>query len=152
MNRLVGPTVFVITLIIGLVSFVAIDGIGLRLREPKKVTTASGLKFIDIKKGNGLQPVNGKKAIVSYIGSIENGAQFDASDDHNGPFVFKVGTAEVISGFEEGVMTMRVGGKRRLIIPAWLAYGKRGLPPMIPPNATLIFEVELLDVVSTDSD
>ena len=148
MKRLLGPTAFIITLIIGLVSSVATHRIGLRLREPKTVTTASGLKYIDIKEGHGPRPVNGAGAIVSYIGTFENGVQFDVSDDHNGSYVFKVGVGQVISGFDEGVMTMKVGGKRRLIIPAWLAYGQRGMPPMIPPNTTVIFDVELLDVVS----
>ncbi len=152
MKRLLRPTAFVITLIIGLVSLVETHRTGLRLREPKTVTTASGLKYIDIKEGVGPQPVNGKVAIVSYVGTFENGVHFDASNDHNGPYAFRVGVGQVISGFEEGVMTMKVGGKRRLVIPALLAYGQRGLPPMIPPNATLIFDVVLLDVASTHSD
>ena len=112
----------------------------------KTVTTASGLKYSDVKVGNGAAPVKGKQVKVHYTGTLENGKKFDSSVDRNEPFVFVIGVGQVISGWDEGVMSMKVGGKRKLIIPSKLGYGARGAGSDIPPNATLLFDVELLDV------
>lgn len=112
----------------------------------KTVTTASGLKYIDQIVGKGASPVAGKKVKVHYTGTLENGTKFDSSVDRKQPFDFVIGVGQVIPGWDEGVMTMKVGGKRKLIIPAKLGYGTRGAGGVIPPNATLLFDVELLDV------
>ena len=112
----------------------------------KTVTTASGLKYVDVVVGNGASPVAGKMVKVHYTGTLENGKKFDSSVDRNEPFSFTIGVGQVIAGWDEGVMTMKVGGKRKLIIPSKLGYGPRGAGGAIPPNATLLFDVELLDV------
>ncbi len=108
------------------------------------VTTPSGLSYVDLVVGNGPQPTSGKPVKVHYTGWLENGTKFDSSVDRGEPFVFTVGAGEVIPGWDEGVLTMKVGGKRRLIVPSQLGYGAAGAGGVIPPNATLIFEVELL--------
>jgi peptidylprolyl isomerase len=116
----------------------------------KTMTTASGLKYIDEKVGTGASPHRGQTAVVHYTGWLyENGAKgkkFDSSVDRNEPFEFPVGEGRVIKGWDEGVATMKVGGKRTLIIPPALGYGARGAGGVIPPNATLMFDVELLAV------
>jgi len=112
----------------------------------KMVTTASGLKYTDLKVGSGPSPVKGKQVKVHYIGTLENGKKFDSSVDRNEPFSFVIGVGQVIAGWDEGVMGMKVGGKRKLVIPSNLGYGARGAGSDIPPNATLLFNVELLDV------
>jgi peptidylprolyl isomerase len=112
----------------------------------KTVTTPSGLKYMDVKVGNGASPVKGKQVKVHYTGTLENGKKFDSSVDRNEPFMFVIGVGQVIPGWDEGVMSMKVGGKRKLIIPAKLGYGASGAGGVIPPNATLLFDVELLDV------
>jgi len=114
--------------------------------EIKAVTTASGLKYTDLVVGKGASPVAGKKVKVHYTGTLENGRKFDSSVDRNEPFSFVIGVGQVIPGWDEGVMTMKVGGKRKLIIPSKLGYGASGAGGVIPPNATLLFDVELLDV------
>ncbi len=114
--------------------------------EAKPVTTASGLTYIDLAVGNGPSPTAGKPVKVHYTGWLENGTKFDSSVDRGQPFVFTIGAGEVIPGWDEGIMTMKAGGKRKLIIPARLGYGAAGAGGVIPPNATLIFEVELLEV------
>jgi len=116
-------------------------------QEAKKtVTTASGLKYVDVVVGKGASPTTGKTVKVHYTGTLENGKKFDSSVDRNEPFSFTIGVGQVIKGWDEGVMTMKVGGKRKLIIPSNLGYGARGAGGAIPPNATLLFDVELLDV------
>jgi peptidylprolyl isomerase len=110
------------------------------------VTTPSGLKYVDIVIGSGPPPQPGQMVTVHYTGTLEDGTKFDSSKDRGQPFVFQIGVGRVIKGWDEGVMTMRVGGTRKLIIPAQLGYGARGAGGVIPPNATLLFDVELLDV------
>jgi len=110
-----------------------------------ETTTASGLKYVDEVVGNGESPSPGKTVIVHYTGRLENGTKFDSSVDRGQPFQFPIGVGRVIKGWDEGVMTMKIGGKRKLIIPPELGYGSRSAG-QIPPNSTLIFEVELLGV------
>ena len=114
--------------------------------DGKIVTTTSGLKYVDVVVGKGASPTSGKKVKVHYTGTLENGKKFDSSVDRNEPFSFNIGVGQVIPGWDEGVMTMKVGGKRKLIIPSKLGYGARGAGGAIPPNATLLFDVELLDI------
>ena len=115
----------------------------------KRMTTASGLQIIDVKEGTGASP-KGKTAVVHYTGWLytngQKGEKFDSSLDRNEPFSFPVGAGRVIKGWDEGVATMKVGGKRTLIIPPQLGYGAQGAGGVIPPNATLMFDVELLAV------
>ena len=110
------------------------------------ITTPSGLQYIDEVVGDGESPVKGKSVSVHYTGRLTDGKKFDSSVDRREPFDFTIGMGQVIKGWDEGVMSMKVGGKRQLIIPADLGYGARGAPPVIPPNAELIFDVELLGV------
>lgn len=112
---------------------------------PRQITTPSGLKYVDLVIGTGESPTQGQNVTVHYTGRFEDGIKFDSSVDRGQPFTFPIGMGRVIKGWDEGVMTMRIGGKRKLIIPHDLAYGPRGRPG-IPPNATLVFEVELLGV------
>jgi peptidylprolyl isomerase len=110
------------------------------------ITTASGLRYIDITVGDGASPTQGQTCVMHYTGWLEDGSKFDSSRDRDTPFPFAIGAGRVIRGWDEGVATMNVGGRRLLIIPGDLAYGPSGRPPRIPPNATLIFDVELLEV------
>ena len=110
------------------------------------VTLAGGLKVQDLVVGTGVEAKNGKTMTVHYVGTLENGTKFDSSVDRGQPFNFTLGAGEVIQGWDKGVLGMKVGGKRKLIIPSALGYGSRGAGNMIPPNATLIFQGELLAV------
>lgn len=111
------------------------------------MTTASGLTIIDKVVGNGPQPTAGQTVIVNYTGYLDNGTKFDSSYDRNQPFEFVLGAGQVIRGWDEGLSTMKVGGKRRLVIPPELAYGAQGAGGgVIPPNARLTFDVELVGV------
>ena len=112
--------------------------------EGKEITTSSGLQYIDQKVGAGATAQAGQTVIVHYTGWLENGKKFDSSVDRGQPFSFPLGAGRVIKGWDEGVQGMKVGGKRKLIIPSSLGYGARGAGGVIPPNATLIFEVELI--------
>lgn len=109
-------------------------------------TTPSGLKYIDLVVGSGPSPKTGGFAIVHYTGWLADGKKFDSSRDRNEPLEFALGRKQVIAGWDEGVATMKVGGKRRLVIPPNLAYGAQGYPGAIPANATLTFEVELVSI------
>ncbi len=110
------------------------------------ITTGSGLRYFDLVVGTGETPGTGQTVSVHYTGWLTNNVKFDSSVDRNQPFSFALGTGRVIAGWDEGVATMKVGGKRQLVIPAALAYGSTG-SGAIPPNATLIFEVELLQIL-----
>ena len=122
-------------------------GVGGSMAEnTQEVTTPSGLKYVDQVVGTGEVAVAGKMANVHYTGWLENGKKFDSSVDRGQPFSFPLGAGRVIKGWDEGVQGMKVGGKRKLTIPSDLGYGSRGAGGVIPPNATLIFDVELLGI------
>ena len=108
------------------------------------ITTASGLQYEDITVGEGESPQTGQMVRVHYTGTLTDGSKFDSSRDRGTPFSFKLGVGQVIKGWDEGVATMKIGGRRILTVPGDLAYGPNGYPGVIPPNATLIFDVELL--------
>jgi peptidylprolyl isomerase len=114
------------------------------------ITSSSGLQFIDTVVGTGAAPQSGQTCVMHYTGWLYNdavkGKKFDSSVDRGEPFEFRIGQRQVIAGWDEGVASMKVGGKRTLIIPAALGYGARGAGGVIPPNATLMFDVELLGV------
>ena len=121
------------------------SALGGPIETPDTQLTASGLRITELKEGDGTIAAPGQVVVVNYRGTLENGKEFDSSYGR-GPFSFPLGAGRVIKGWEEGVSGMKVGGKRKLVIPPDLAYGTRGAGGVIPPNATLIFEVELLDV------
>ncbi|BDE05341.1 hypothetical protein WPS_06170 [Vulcanimicrobium alpinum] len=112
----------------------------------KPVTLPDGLRYTDLTVGRGAQPKPGQTAVVHYTGTFPDGKKFDSSRDRGAPFEFAVGGHQVIPCWDEGVATMRVGGRRKLVCPPALAYGQRGAGGVIPPNATLDFDVELLNV------
>jgi len=116
------------------------------MADSKTVTTPSGLQYEDMVAGTGASPEARKRVKVHYTGWLTNGTKFDSSKDRGEPFEFTIGMGQVIKGWDEGVMSMKIGGKRKLTIPPGLGYGARGAGGVIPPNATLVFEVELLGV------
>jgi len=111
-----------------------------------KGVTETGMKYEIIKEGTGASPKRGDSVTVHYTGWLEDGTKFDSSVDRKQPFTFKLGVGQVIQGWDDGVATMRVGGKTKFFIPPELGYGSRGAGGVIPPNATLVFEVELLSI------
>jgi FKBP-type peptidyl-prolyl cis-trans isomerase FkpA len=115
-------------------------------KKDKVITTDSGLKYSDLKVGDGKEAKTGDTVEVHYTGWLSNGKKFDSSVDRGEAFSFTLGKGMVIKGWDEGVAGMKIGGKRKLVIPPKLAYGERGRPPVIPENAELTFEVELLKV------
>jgi FKBP-type peptidyl-prolyl cis-trans isomerase FkpA len=140
-------TLTVLTVLFGVLSVRAhADGGGPSKTTGKGVTTATGLKYWDLKKGTGADAKAGSSVKVHYTGWLTDGKKFDSSVDRKEPFAFKLGAGMVIKGWDEGVAGMKVGGKRQLRIPPDLGYGAAGAPGAIPPNATLVFDVELLGV------
>ncbi len=111
-----------------------------------EVTTASGLKYVELTEGSGASPRAGQTLSVHYTGTLQDGTKFDSSRDRGKPYEFRIGTGAVIKGWDEGLMTMKVGGRRKLIVPPNLGYGPRGNPPSIPGNSTLLFDVELMGI------
>jgi FKBP-type peptidyl-prolyl cis-trans isomerase len=114
--------------------------------EETMIKTSSGLQYAELVVGKGREAHAGEKATVHYTGTLEDGTKFDSSKDRNQPFSFQLGAGRVIKGWDEGVEGMKIGGTRKLVIPSDLGYGARGAGSSIPPNATLIFIVELLDL------
>jgi FKBP-type peptidyl-prolyl cis-trans isomerase len=121
------------------------SSLGGEMVAPKERVTESGLRITDLVIGDGPEARSGQTVIVNYRGTLQSGKEFDSSYGR-GPFSFPLGAGRVIRGWDEGVAGMQVGGKRKLVIPPDLAYGERGAGGVIPPNATLIFEVELLEI------
>ena len=132
------------------VTFTGVLALSESANAQQPVTTPSGLKYIDTQAGTGPSPKTGQTCVMHYTGWLyengKKGAKFDSSVDRGQPFEFPIGTGRVIKGWDEGVATMKVGGKRTLIIPPELGYGARGAGNVIPPNATLMFDVELLAI------
>jgi FKBP-type peptidyl-prolyl cis-trans isomerase FkpA len=149
-SRATFSTFAAIALTILTASSVAMPTTAMAQTPGKPMTTASGLQIIDTKVGTGPMPKPGQICVVHYTGWLyqdgQKGKKFDSSVDRNDPLEFPVGQRKVIAGWDEGVASMKVGGKRTLIIPPELGYGARGAGGVIPPNATLIFDVELLGV------
>lgn len=139
----IGAVIVLIVLAGSVVAYLISRGSG---QAGTETTTASGLKIQDLKVGDGASPLPGQTITVNYVGTLENGKEFDSSYRRGKPIDFKIGVGKVIKGWDEGLMGMKVGGKRKLFIPSKLGYGAMGSPPNIPPNANLIFEIELLGV------
>ena len=118
--------------------------------EDRRIEKESGLQLVDAECGTGEEATGGMAVTVHYTGRLENGVVFDSSRERDHPYEFLLGAGQVMSGWDEGVVGMRTGGVRRLTIPPELGYGESGFQPRIPPDATLIFEVELLDVTSPE--
>ncbi|MGJ5675243.1 MAG: FKBP-type peptidyl-prolyl cis-trans isomerase [Nostochopsis sp.] len=127
-------------------TLIASDSMADANSDANVVTTPSGLKYIELEEGTGATPQPGQTVTVHYTGTLENGKKFDSSRDRNQSFKFQIGQGQVIKGWDEGLSTMKVGGRRQLIIPPDLGYGARGAGGVIPPNATLNFDVELLKI------
>ncbi len=130
----------------GIVYFAFISKPSIQVREPQIKTMENGLKIEDLKIGNGVEAKAGNTVTVNYLGTLVSGTKFDSSYDRGEPFSFLLGGRQVIPGWDEGLVGMKVGGKRKLTIPPALAYGEKGVPGAIPANSTLIFEVELLGI------
>lgn len=134
--------------IVFLSALLAVPAVAAAATKPatKTVTLKDGLKYIDLVVGKGPSPKKGQTVRVHYVGTLLNGKKFDSSRDRGQPFELTLGVGGVIAGWDEGVATMRVGGRRKLIIPAALGYGAQGAGDTIPPNATLLFDIELLGI------
>ncbi|RPH60206.1 MAG: FKBP-type peptidyl-prolyl cis-trans isomerase [Acidobacteria bacterium] len=145
-RRLLVKLVATIVLGLGAVALAAAGGAGQTPSPEKVITTPSGLKYVEVQLGTGRTAEKGMPVRVHYTGRLADGKKFDSSVDRKEPFQFTLGVGEVIRGWDEGVAGMKVGGKRKLMIPSSLAYGPRGVPGAIPPNAELTFDVELLGV------
>jgi FKBP-type peptidyl-prolyl cis-trans isomerase len=141
-----GIALFLMFATLALVSFAQTDTSAPTKVTGKPKTTPGGAQYWDITVGTGAQASSGKTVKVNYTGWLTNGKKFDSSVDRGTPFSFKLGAMQVIKGWDEGVNGMKVGGKRQLKIPPEMGYGAQGAGGVIPPNATLIFDVELLDV------
>jgi len=128
------------------VAYLFAPGTGRDPASGAAVTTPSGLGYTDLVEGTGPSPQPGQTAVVHYTGTLTDGTKFDSSVDRGQPYEFPLGRGAVIKGWDEGVATMKVGGKRRLVVPSRLGYGAQGRPPTIPGGATLLFDVELLGV------
>ncbi len=135
---------WVIMFMIG--GILAVTGAMAHAEKQEPVMTPSGLQYVDLVEGDGRVAHVGENAIVHYTGWLEDGTKFDSSVDRNEPFFFRLGAGRVIKGWDKGVVGMKIGSKRKLIIPPHLGYGRRGAGRVIPPNAPLTFEVELLDL------
>lgn len=143
-NVKIGAIILAAVLVLSVIGYLVAARTGAKATP---ITTASGLQYIDEKIGDGPTPQPGQTVTVNYIGVTKStGVEFDNSYKRGAPVDFRLGVGQVIRGWEEGLSTMKVGGKRKLIIPSHLAYGREGRPPSIPPNADLEFEVELLGV------
>jgi FKBP-type peptidyl-prolyl cis-trans isomerase len=147
---LIGGIILVVLVVIGYFAFTALQNknntIGSTSSSGQATTTSSGLQVIDEVVGSGQEAKTGNTVSVNYTGWLADGTKFDSSYDRNQAFDFTLGAGNVIKGWDEGVVGMKVGGKRKLIIPPDLAYGASGYPPVIPANATLTFEVELVAI------
>ena len=142
-NFKVGVLIVLAALVISLFTYFIIN----RPKSGNEITTASGLKYVDERVGDGPIPQKGQTVTVNYVGKLQsNDFEFDSSYKRNQPADFQIGVGRVIKAWDEALMTMKVGGKRKLIVPPELGYGKFGRPPDIPGNATLVFDVELLGV------
>ena len=122
------------------------DAYLIRKNYPTAYTAASGLMYVSHAPGEGTLPKIGDTVVAQYVGRLLDGTQFDSSYKHGAPITFQVGVGQVIKGWDEAFLSMKKGAKRTLIIPYWLAYGAAGQPPLIPSHATLVFDVELVDV------
>jgi peptidylprolyl isomerase len=151
MTALIRATAFAATALLAATAGILVFGpTPVTAQTGKTMTTSTGLQIADTKVGTGAMPKTGQTCVMHYTGWLyqngQKGAKFDSSVDRGQPFEFPIGTGRVIKGWDEGVASMKVGGKRTLIIPPDLGYGARGAGAVIPPNATLLFEVELLGV------
>ena len=142
MKRSLRYAVVLMSMVVGLLCGASFSG----AEKEKPVETSSGLQYLDLVKGPGREAHVGETASVHYTGWLKDGTKFDSSLDRGQPFQFRLGAGRVIRGWDEGIVGMNIGSKRKLIIPPHLGNGKRGAGRVIPPNATLIFEVELLDL------
>jgi len=144
MQKLLDLNLGMIVMVLGIVLLIVQTPV--HAEKENVVTTPSGLQYVDLVKGNGRVAQAGETVVVHYTGWLKDGTKFDSSKDRKKPFNFQLGAGRVIKGWDEGVVGMKIGGTRKLIIPPDLGYGARGAGQAIPPNATLTFEVELLDL------